>query len=498
METILSNTMRRRFYLLYALHSATGWSTIEDLMAATNVSRKTVIADLHYLEDHWSEYITMDYQKKLGYRLIQSKDHSIHDIYRYILKDSSAFKLLEAIFFNPNRTAEYWKKTFHLSSASLYRLAQKIQKVLNLRGMDLNKTPYRIEGKNERQIQIFFKRFFWEAYGIHEWPFKLDQKAVYNFVEQMNQDFHWEHGDVDRVDLAYAIAVTIVRSEQNYLMVKVPRMTARHRKLIALMEKYKPDMEKIIAPLGYQLPEKWKEDFIITVFWWEFAWDNVEESLRLRKIGYDFVDQVITSFDFTIDNESRERINAAFIKTYMRHKIYPYPRYIFYNRSWYSSHILTQDHLFFGKVMEKILKDLEAKTDCPWYSMYFDHMITVVAFYWKDFFLQFDNLRKVVEVAVFSDLGRYHAESLANYLKAVFGKKIETKVQPDSFYYLKDPQTIEVDIYVANFTLKKIPNDKLFVVEDIPSYKNLVDLQQGIDKLRVPRLKETTFFSPSI
>lgn len=495
METILSNTMRRRFYLLHALHSASGWSTIEDLMVPTNASRKTVIADLHYLEDHWPEYITIDYQKKLGFRMIQSKDYSIHDIYRYILKDSSAFKLLEAIFFQPNRTAEYWKNEFHLSSATLYRLAQRIQKVLNLRGMDLNKTPYRIEGKNERQIQIFFKRFFWEAYGIHEWPFEFDQKAVYQFVEKLNQDFQWNHGDVDRVDLAYAIAVTIVRSEQNYLMVKVPRMTARHRKLIALMEKYKPDMERIIAPLGYKLHEKWKEDFIITVFWWEFAWDNVGESLRLQKIGYAFIDQVVTNFGFTIDEESRERIHAAFIKTYMRHKIYPYPRYIFYNRTWYSSHILTRYYPFFGQAMEKLLNELENKTDCPWYSMYFDHMITVMAFYWKDFFFQFDSLRKIVKIAVYSDLGPYHADSLANYLKTVFGNKIETKVLPNSLYYLKNYQMIEADLYVANYTLEKIPDDKLFVVEDVPSYKNLTDLQQGIDKLRVPRLKETTFFS---
>ncbi|MHC5375384.1 helix-turn-helix domain-containing protein [Enterococcus sp. LJL120] len=493
METILSTGMRRRFYVLHMLHNSNGWVTIEQLMKQMEASRKTIMRDLDYLAERWPDRITIDYQEKFGVRLWQSTHYSIHDIYRTMLKESSAFKLLEAVFFDPTENRDYWGSKFYLSQSSLYRLTHRLEADLSARGMRLNRTPYAVEGNNERQIQIFFKRFFWEIYGIHDWPFAFDQEAVNEFVEKLNHDFHWNHEDVDRVDLAFAIGVSLVRSEQGHLLLTDPNLTDKHRELINSMEKYRGDIERIIRPLGYKMPKGWKEDFILTIFWWEFAWDNPEEERRLHKLGYEFIDTIVEALGLSIDPESRQKIQDSFIKSYMRHKVYPYPRYIFYDRNWFASNVLQSYAPLFKEVLEKVLKDLEKKTKMPWYSMYFDHMLVMISSCWKDFSLQIDSLRKPAKVAVFSDLGMYHAESLGNYLKSVYQEKVEIIIQPASIYYLKDYPRPEADLYVANFSMEDVPFDDLFIVEDIPSYKNLSELQRKIDKLRVPSLRDFPF-----
>lgn len=111
MERLLSPAMHRRVMLLNVLTGATGWVTSDYLAERIDCSKKTINLDCQYIEDRWSEYLTIETSKKHGVQLITSPHKSVHEVYSEIIQESNAFTLLESIFFQPNKQASYWENT---------------------------------------------------------------------------------------------------------------------------------------------------------------------------------------------------------------------------------------------------------------------------------------------------------------------------------------------------------------------------------------------------
>lgn len=485
MENVLPTAMHRRITLLNLLHLTANWVSLDDLADKTKASKKTLLTDVQYIEERWPEIISFEYQNNNSIRLLEAQNHSIHDIYTEILRESNAFALLEAIFFNPYESGEYWENKFYLSNSSLYRLALKLEGSLNKREMQLNRTPFRIEGNDERKIRTFFRGYFLEAYGIHEWPFPFDKNLVFDLVGRLNEDFELQFNDSQLVDFAFGIAVTIVRERQGHLLQEDTRLLENREKVHSKLQKYRLDIEKIVEPLKVELPDNWYDDFSSTLYWWEFAWDNPQEEVRITEQGNAFIDTVVRALNVTIDEKSREKILQLFLRTYGKYKIYPYKRYIIYNREWFNSYIVQQHLVVFSKIVAKALQELETKTKVPWYSVYYDDMLCGMMIYWKELASKMDQLRHQVKVGVFSDLGVDHAQALGEMLARSYGEKISLTIQEESRYSGENKKIADYEIYVANYTLTEVPPEKLFVIEDIPSFKNLGDLRQLIERNRL-------------
>lgn len=491
MEYVLPTAMHRRITLLNLLHTVNNWRTIDELAEKTAASKKTIVSDLQYIEERWPEVITFEYQHSNEVRLLEFYNHSVHDIYTEILRESNAFALLEAIFFDLDQPGEYWEKYFFLSNSSLYRLAQKLDKSLKKRGMSLNRTPFRIEGEDEQQIRVFFRGYFIEAYSIHDWPFPFDRKLIFSLVKRLNDELNLNFNDYQMVDFAFGMAVTIVRESQGYLLEH--ELPEEHREVLDVISKYRPQLEAIVAPLDVVLPENWYTDFACSLFWWKFSWNNPQEKMRITELGNQFVGTVVEALGVTMDPISHEKIVANFLDIYLNHMMYPYPRYIIYNRRWYASVVIQQQMVVFSKIVAKALRKLEDKHIIPWYSLYYDEILCDMMNLWEDLPKKMDQIRHQVKIGIFSDLGHDHAKSTALFIERTFGDKVSLIIQDTSYFMQHKRPDPNFDIYVANYTMREVTPDKLFIIEDVPSFKNLTALRRMIEERRLILPKDVPY-----
>jgi len=496
MERLLSPSMHRRVLLLNLLNGPNSWITSDYLAESIDCSKKTIMLDCQYIEDRWPDYLTIETSRKHGIRLIASPHRSIHDIYIEIIQESNAFSLLESIFFEPMQPAVYWEKKLFLSNSSLYRLSNIISSALKDRNIQMSRSPYFVHGKDERQIRYFFTCYFIEVYGIREWPFHLDRTKVFTLSNKINQKFALELNDSQIVHLAYSIAVTIIRERQGFLIQDRKDPINSFVKTTIDVRKYQADVEEIAEPLNVVLPDNWYEDFCYSIFWWDFGWDNEQEKVNVIYQAENLVKTIKEALSISISEQSKISIVRLIEYLYAKHKMFPYKKFMVYDRYLYSSRAIKQNFIVFTAVVTKALGVLEAKMKFPWQSMYLDSILHEMAIRWQDLSKLTDEMRHQLSVLVLSDLGKEHAQLLSSVLKENFRNKVNLAVQENHFYdQLVNSVDQQYDLYVSNYALETIDEKINMIVEDIPSFKNITDLRKYIDKRRLVLPKDIAYLN---
>lgn len=496
MERLLSPSMHRRVLLLNLLNGPNSWITSDYLAESIDCSKKTIMLDCQYIEDRWPDYLTIETSRKHGIRLIASPHRSIHDIYIEIIQESNAFSLLESIFFEPMQPAVYWEKKLFLSNSSLYRLSNIISSALKDRNIQMSRSPYFVHGKDERQIRYFFTCYFIEVYGIREWPFHLDRTKVFTLSNKINQKFALELNDSQIVHLAYSIAVTIIRERQGFLIQDRKDPINSFVKTTIDVRKYQADVEEIAEPLNVVLPDNWYEDFCYSIFWWDFGWDNEQEKVNVIYQAENLVKTIKEALSISISEQSSLSIIRLIEYLYAKHKMFPYKKFMVYDRYLYSSRAIKQNFIVFTAVVTKALGVLEAKMKFPWQSMYLDGILHEMAIRWQDLSKLTDEMRHQLSVLVLSDLGKEHAQLLSSVLKENFRNKVNLSVQENHFYdQLVNSVDQQYDLYVSNYALETIDEKINMIVEDIPSFKNITDLRKYIDKRRLVLPKDIAYLN---
>ncbi|WP_207695393.1 hypothetical protein DOK67_0001762 [Enterococcus sp. DIV0212c] len=499
MERLLSPSMHRRVLLLNLLNGPSGWITSEYLAESIDCSKKTIMLDCQYIEDRWSDYLSIETSRKHGIRLIASPHRSIHEIYIEIIQESNAFSLLESIFFEPMQPAVYWEKKLFLSNSSLYRLSNLISSALKDRNIQMSRSPYFIHGKDERQIRYFFTCYFIEVYGIRDWPFHLDREKTFRLSNKINKDFALELNDSQIVHLAYSIAVTVIRERQGFLIQSRKDPIDSFVKTAIDVREYKIDVEAIAEPLNVTLPDNWYEDFCYSIFWWDFGWDNEQEKVNVIHQAEGLVNTIKDALSIRISEQSRVSIVRLIEYIYAKHKMFPYKKFMVYDRYLYSSRAIKQNFLVFTEVVTKALGVLESKMKFPWKTMYLDGILHEMAIRWEDLGKITDEMRHQVSVLVLSDLGKEHAKLLSSVLKDNFRNKVNLSIQETHFYEQVSKHSAQknqkYDLYVSNYAVDMINKDINMIVEDIPSFKNLTDLRKFIDKRRLVLPKDIAYLN---
>lgn len=487
METILSAELRRRLYIVTSLHLARDWVSLDSIRQEMRASRQTVFSDLKYFEDNWQGALTVEYQKSKGLKLTLAPDWTIHDIYTGILKTAPAYLLMEAIFFNPQESLQHWQKEFFLSQSSIYRLTQKISDVLQARGLKLKRQPLAIIGRNERHLRFFYKRFFLEMYGFHGWPFEIDRKAIVTVSEKLREHFGWDYGNAERSDLAFGIAVNLYRIAQGHLIKKIQLKSQKQQELVAGFSKFEADFEGLLPDCVDGLPEGWAQDFAYSLMWWDFAWDNPQELINISEQANYFIDTITAEADLTMDEASRKKLLQFIVSLYGLYKTYPFARNIFYNRGWFSKTIIEQHLNVLPEIIANTAKELEKRYKIPWYSRYYQDLLVRTCMYWDDLMYKVNQTRKKIRILILSDLGKYHSDFIANFLSDFFGEVIITKASIEFIDEVGTADFDEVDIILANYRVTNDKNAKVLVIDDIPSDKDLAELRQRVEDLRLIR-----------
>lgn len=483
MRHALSSTKNRQIEIIELLRTSNNYVSVKKIAKKVDAVPKTILNDCIEIEDQWNAIVQIEKNSAGDLHLTEKDNHTVREIFSDILKESPTFQLLEILFFEPGKLRTDLEKELFLSSSSLYRRIVKLNEGLEMRGLRVDRNTLTLNGESELHVRLFMSSYFLEVYDIYEWPFQLDQKMIFDTIDRLNEEFDLNLNFLQKTELAFLLAVSMIRQEQGFLSA-----SKRNTLSVERGNQYEAPITELMNYFSIPINEQNRNDLIQTIFWHDFAWDNAEEAARMERFCATTLSLITNALGISLSEASRKNCIALLKSVYNSNKAYPYERYIAYNRELYNSLNVQRDFAVFSKVLEKTLKDQEAKTHFPWYSMYFHLILFELFIYWEDLPEQLDNLRKPVATEVCSDLGEKHAQLLAYYLDKNYHGKVLLDVQPDKVYTKLASGSLESDLYVTNFSTPAIPEDRLFVVEDVPSAKNLSALGRKIEEYRMNTL----------
>lgn len=318
--------------------------------------------------------------------------------------------------------------------------------------------------------------------------FSVGKKNVFNLSNKINLKFQLKLSDSQIVNLAYLISVTLLREKQGFFIQKRKDCSIDffEESIKKEVPNYQTNIDIIVQSLGISLTDDWYLDFCYSVLWWRFGWDTNQEKKNVFRQINELINIIKKALNIEISKESRLSIIRLFERIYAQHKLFPYKKYMVYDRHFYTSEIIKQTFLIFSTVVEKALIELENKTKFPWNSMYFSELIYEMVVRWWNLDEQSESLRKQVNVLVVSDLGKEHSYFMASMLKNYFREKVIVTVY-EQLYCRKEIEKHPkyFDLCISNYRLIYIEEEKNIIVEDVLSFKNITDIGRFIDKKRL-------------
>ena len=474
MDRMLLNSTSRRLKLLELLNSSGQWVLVNYVAKELGCSPQTVISDCEHFENEWPDYLTIDFSKKRGLRFQMVKNHPISDLYKEIMKEALTFSLMEIAFFNPGMNSTFYHQKLFISDSSLYRVFRSLKPILEERGINFAQTSYTMTGSNELQVRYFLILYFLEVNKLGDWPFPLDKKLLMETIEIVKSIFEFKMNVSFSNYLLYAMAITIIREQQGF---KVrPSIINKHLNANPIQSE-----EKLDLFLHEHFPEVDKNSFYLSIFWWNYCWNNPQEKENVRQYGEQFMALLSDSLGMKPSAESKEAIITWMMHIYARHQFYPYEKFILYDHYHYATISVKRTYTFYTQKVAECLDQIEKKSRFPWKTTYLDEMLHKILLLWEKLLDSMDKLHPKISVVILSNIGDEHADILSYLLKKRFQDNISICFSGDELALEK---TLDYDLCISNYTIADINEDNLIVVDDIPSNKNWFDLSAIIRSKR--------------
>ncbi|MGO3732713.1 MAG: helix-turn-helix domain-containing protein [Vagococcus sp.] len=485
MRELLDAPTQRRLHILEQLNEVSDWISSNELAKENNASLRTINNDVSFLKDNWYPHLLIETSKKNGVRLITQPSSHVEVVYRYVLKKSEAFRLLESMFFNTTLSIEKWGEKLFISESSLYRITNAMAESLNRYGLVLEKKPCRILGVNEFYVRFFYTSFFREAYSITEWPFPSDKKKSIEFTKNILLALNSECDENQIIHLNHTINVSLVRQSQGFFIDHAPDFHFS-KKMYDTLLKNKLPLEDMAMQYGLKVNEKLVTDLLYAIFYHRHCWESKSEQLMITKEIEQFVKTLRDVFDLKLSNELSEKLEGTMKHLYLYHTIYPFRNYIIYDHYFYNGLAIKEQFPVFNQVIEQALLKMEKNTGFPWYTSFHYVVLYWVMIKWNDLPSILESKKQKASILVMSHLGKDHSEFLTKIIKKNFGDKINIVSYDDSIIFLDQTSESDFDDYhiiVTTFNTDLLPLDKLVVVDDIPSNNDWGTIRHAVQHI---------------
>ncbi|WP_251867207.1 hypothetical protein [Enterococcus malodoratus] len=110
MRHALSSTKNRQIELIELLRTANNYVSVKKIAQKIEAVPKTIISDCQEIEDQWSDIVQIEKNGSGDLHLTEKDNHTVHEIFSDILKESPTFQLLEILFFNQGNCGLIWKR----------------------------------------------------------------------------------------------------------------------------------------------------------------------------------------------------------------------------------------------------------------------------------------------------------------------------------------------------------------------------------------------------
>ncbi|MGX7030544.1 helix-turn-helix domain-containing protein [Vagococcus zengguangii] len=487
MRKLLDNSTRRRLELLEYLNNASKWVSSNELAINLDASLRTINSDIQYLRENWHEYVTLETSKKNGIRLTTPPNSHIQLIYQEIIRNSDNFLLLEKMFFCPTKNLDDWENDLYSSYSSLYRTSQLIDEVMQKHGLELKKAPFHVSNKNEVSARYFFINYFNEIYFVRDWPFDIDRELVNSLSIDIAEEFfgvtYQEIDDLMLVYISYIIAVSLTRQSQGF-WVDYKDFQPSLEKYLPVVVGKKGQLQTLAERLNLTYNEALIKDIALSIYLFrkdiisDKQWEHISTGID------EFIDQLEEVLHVHPSDNDRYLIRRTFKAIYLHHQTYPHREDVLFNRYTYSAKLIMDNYPGYSSYLKFGLKQLEEKTDFPWYTQYYDHMIYWLMIKWHNLAILIDQKKRKANVLVVNDHGKDHTLFLANLLQHNFANK--AVITPYTGIMLsKESLKIlnwdDYDVIVSNFYIPDIPEEKLVLVNSYPSNQEWAKIRYAIN-----------------
>ncbi|MGX7025269.1 helix-turn-helix domain-containing protein [Vagococcus hydrophili] len=416
------NTKEQRLISLLNFLENNNDTTISNLANLLECSKSTVLNDLSFFTNNWSELIDISINKEQTVILKTTSNGNINQIVREIISGSLEVQLLKEIFLHPYQNIFYYAEKLYVSPSTLYRSMKKLKPFLKEWGLAItnkNKT-YGLTSNNEVEFEIVFfvVKYLEEIYALQISKLKLSSQFDYFSA-------HYSYALEEEQHFLYLVWYLI------------------HSK----------DLEK--GP----------------------TFDHFVEIYNEITIGENF-HQVINHFVQTVSKwaiitpKDHETLNSIFSYCKKRESLFTLPQYMIYNR--YTSFVDTfasQNPHIFDKLKKAIHHSLERLGMNVEY--HFDYL----------FYLILTNCHLIIDekynknLIVCSDLGGNHGEFLAySITRAFLDAPLSIKVVDKSFFNNYDYQPTDLIISTT-----KLPCDApVLFVNDYLTEKQYYKLRKEL------------------
>ncbi|MDT2814124.1 helix-turn-helix domain containing protein [Vagococcus carniphilus] len=486
MRKLLDTPTQRRLKILEHLNEVSDWISSNELAKENNASLRTINNDVSYLKENWYPHLIIETSKKNGVRLRTQPSSHVQMVYRYVLKTSEAFRLLESMFFDTTLSIEKWGEKLYISESSLYRITGSMSKCLKNYGLILEKKPCRIVGKSEFYARFFYTSFFREAYNMTEWPFPTNKRESIAFIEKMLNllGFKLDDHQINQINVMFN--VTLIRQSQGFFLEEDKIFGTLDPKIFKLFSEHSNLLDPIAQQYKIKVTDKMIHDLVLTIFLHNNNWKSDEEKLLITKEINNFIKTLRNVFDLKLSNSVSDKMESKMKHLYLYHQLYPFRNFVIFDQYLYDGMVIKERFPMLNKVVEHGLGEMEKNTNFPWKTSFHYVILYWIMMKWGDLPTILESKKEKAKILIMSNLGLEHSEFLTKQIKSNFEAKIEISKYEGRILFLDEvPNSAfkEYDLLITNFNTDLLPNDKLVVVDDIPSNANWGTIRRSIDNI---------------
>jgi hypothetical protein len=218
MWELISAKDTKKYQMVQTLFRRQSPITVHDLAKSTGLSQRSVMNYLDELRNDLEHMQGKIVTSKAGVKMHLPPYIGLDIWQKNLYRESTAFNILEALFFQGSISLEELEDRFFLSTSSLERLLRKLRASLEPYNISVTGNPITIQG-DEYFIRTFFTRYFTEAYSCEEWPFlQISKSDLVEVIENHPPYCPEFESFIKPHELLTELSVSILRSTTGYPM----------------------------------------------------------------------------------------------------------------------------------------------------------------------------------------------------------------------------------------------------------------------------------------
>ena len=482
METILSKSTERQRRLLIYISRNYHWITAQELAEYLDCNIKTVRQDIAFLEENYSDILTVEYSKQFGYRFHTVDGRNLLEIYLEWIKESLFFSILSDCFAEKNTSLDYFYDTYFISETTLKRQLTLINRTLKNIGVSISVSTGKLKVKDERLLRYFYALFSLEKRSIYEWTdIDMDQEKLFRLIALCENYFDMSLSIVQKNIFSYFVYISITRSSQNNLWSEEIDVPNDFHELLQTELLSVKSVETLDAFLTEDAQYRDSVKYIYFIF---DALSTEYRSTKVSEMTHQLISLISSKMKVEIDVIDFDGLKKEMAYVSFMNQTYASPVKLVSLRSELNAKSIKSQYAIFYDVALQSIKELEKSY--PWLEFYENLLISRAFRYWD--YKEFESISKIKSVSVYvsTTLEKNHADILSHLLKKIFQTKIEIigSEYGKTVFNSRIPNALfeEADLVVTNHLFYQ-GNDKVLIVDDVIENARLESIKQSIDEI---------------